>query len=156
MKIKYYIVLSVCFLLTISGCGGNKNPDGRVDVTGTISLNGKLMDEIAGVVVFDSVNGEPTNSGSAPILKGRFHMTGNAAPKPGKFIVRITGLDYYDKRTNARRTAETTGSDEMIMQVIPNEFNVNSNIEFEVVKGKRNIFNYNVITDFKPARITKK
>jgi ppGpp synthetase/RelA/SpoT-type nucleotidyltranferase len=82
-------------------------------------------------------------------------MTGNTAPKSGKYIVRITGLDYYDKRTNTRRTAEITEADEMIMQVIPNEFNVNSNIEFEVVKGKRNIFNYDVITDFKPTRIKR-
>jgi hypothetical protein len=139
----------------ISGCGGNKNPDGRVDVTGSISLNGKLMTDIAGYVIFDTVSGEPTDGGSSPILKGKIRMTGNAAPKPGKYIVRITGLDYYDKRTNARRTAETGEADEMIMQVIPNEFNVNSNIEFEVIKGKRNIFNYDVITDFKPTRIKR-
>jgi hypothetical protein len=60
-------------------------------------------------------------------------------------------VDYYDKITNARRTPETPGANEVVMKVIPDEFNINSNIEFEVVKGKKNVFNYDIVTDFQPT-----
>jgi hypothetical protein len=64
-------------------------------------------------------------------------------------------VDYYDKKTDKPVTAATLIGDTYMVKVIPDDYNANSKIEFEVVKGKKNVFNYDIVLppDFKPVRI---
>jgi hypothetical protein len=142
-------------LLGFSGCGPD-NPDGRINVTGTILLNGKPF-EGDGAVVFSPQSGETDAGGQAPILNGKFFCTKRSAPKPGKYIVRLFSVQEYDSGTNqplrklAAEGVRLEKGRKYLAKVIPDEFNVNSTIEFEVIKGKRNVFRYDIVTDYKPS-----
>ncbi|GHT44870.1 hypothetical protein FACS189454_03390 [Planctomycetales bacterium] len=152
MKLFYFS--SFCFLLcfvVVTGCAP-KNPDGRVDVTGTILLNGVPLNG-AGGVVLDPIDGQRGDGGRSPILNGKIFFTKRSAPKPGKYTVRIYSVQDFDSVT--KKSILVDGKYQVqgttyLAKVIPDEFNVNSKIEFEVVKGRRNVFNYNIVTDYKP------
>ncbi|MDR1959284.1 MAG: hypothetical protein LBQ54_09640 [Planctomycetaceae bacterium] len=146
---KFSQRILILFLLCVFGCNASGNPDGRIDVTGTITLNGKPF-TFAGGCFFEPVNGIKEDGGVSQILDGKIFLTGQAAPKPGKYIVRIYAIDYYDKTTNLPITPETKPGNFYTVKVIPDDFNINSTIEFEVVAKKKNVFNYNIVTDDKP------
>ncbi|MDR3199762.1 MAG: hypothetical protein LBU34_17995 [Planctomycetaceae bacterium] len=139
--------------LFLSGCQHN-NPDGRENVSGRILLNGQPLEGSARIV-FDPLDGDSRNGGSGQILSGNFFLTQQDGVKPGKYCVRIFATVTYDKTTNAPATKETLDYNEYTMDIIPPEFNVDSSLEFEVIKGKKNIYNYNIETPFKPKRVNK-
>ena len=144
------LLASVIFL---SGCAQNTNPDGRLDVTGRITFNGEPLRGSA-FIRFDPT-GEDTLAGGGGRInaQGNFHLTGQDGVKPGTYIVRITAVDTFDRLTDTWRTAETPDGREYTVRIVPREYNENSTIEFEVVEGRRNVFNYNIVSDAQPERV---
>jgi len=149
MKTHFLLIL-LC--LVVSGCGKPANPDGRVDVRGTLTLNGQPIRDGAWSIFLKSDENHD-NGGGGPIYEGKFHLTGRNAPKPGKYRVCLTGTRYIDKKTNEPVSAQTNPADIVTLKMLPDEFFTKSNIEFEVTKGRKNIFNYDVVTDFKPVPV---
>jgi hypothetical protein len=153
MQEKLTLVLFVVFLSLISGCG-QENPDGRETITGTITLNGFPLTcsggaRIAFLPADGGTGGRPGGAGS--INNGKFSLTLQDAVKPGKYIVRIEATDLYNGQTG-KSAAEEAIPEMMEVQVsiLPPEFNKDSKIEFEVVRGKTNVFDYDIKTDFTP------
>lgn len=150
--------LAFLFLLTISvysGCGAPPNPDGREDVLGVIKLNGIPIED-GGTIYFEPVEGDSWGGGRGPILKGgKFHLTQQDGIKPGKYIVRVDLQVLYDKDTDQMRTVETPDWRCYAVQVIPDEFCKKSTIECDVLEGRRNTFNYDIVTDFVPQPVDK-
>ena len=144
------LTLLAVLLTTTIGCKP-KNPDGREDVKGKITLNGEPVGVKNGVC---AIKFEPTDSsdmragGSAQIQNGEYLLTGQDGVKPGKYIVRITYTATFDKTTNDFADANTLMENEYQVALVPPEFNTDSTIEFEVVAKKKNVFNYDIVTDF--------
>jgi hypothetical protein len=151
-KTFIYILFSILFLV-FSGCQPD-NPDGRENVSGQILLNGQPL-EGSSRIVFDPIEGDSRNGGGGQIRSGNFLLTQQDGIKPGKYCVRIFATLTYDKTTNTLATKETLDYNEYTMDIIPPEFNVNSSLEFEAVKGNKNVYNYDIKTSFKPKRINK-
>ena len=166
MLISHHNTTSIChFLLCLPfiallGCGKTYDPEavGRKPVSGVIRLNGQPL-EIGARIFFSSLDRGDSTAGSAGhIVKGgKYSLTGRNGVRPGKYRVSITCEQTYDRKTNAPRTAETLDVDEYHVCIVPSEFNTKSTIEFEVVEGQKNIFDYNIETAFVPdTRIPKR
>jgi hypothetical protein len=151
---EIFIFFLCCVVLAVfSGCQ-HTNPDGRENVRGQILLNGKPLAGNARIV-FDSLEGNFRDGGSGQIMSGNFLLTKQDGVKPGKYRVRIFATMTYDTTTNLPATKETLDYNEYTMNIIPPEFNIDSFLEFEVIKGKKNIYNYDIVTSFKPTRVHK-
>lgn len=136
--------------LAIVGCGSEPpNPDGRETVTGSITLNGSPLVGTAGIR-FEPVDGG-NGGGSAQLTEGSFVASGYDGLMPGKYIVRIVAVANFDKTTGELADNTVAFGNEVSVQVVPPEFNEKSTIEFEVVEGGDNVFNYDIKTDYKPA-----
>lgn len=152
INFKYQFVLialtSLCPIL-FGGCSGPKNPDGRENVSGTITLNGEPLTAMAGIV-FSPLEEGSRDGGQGQITAGKYALTGADGVKPGKYIVRITASIDFDKKTGKPADNTIQFGSEVPVDVVPPEFNRDSTIEFEVVKGKNNVFNYDIKTDYVP------
>jgi len=143
---QYILILCIC-LLGIAGCK-KTNPEGREDVRGTITLNGAPIE--IGTIIFDPTGSDHASGGSAQIINGKYELVGIGGVKPGQYIVRISARREYDLKTGKPADENTQEGFYYFVVYTPPEFNTNSTIEFAVVQGKRNTFNYNVVTDYVP------
>ncbi|MGI6402218.1 MAG: hypothetical protein ACOX0A_08960 [Thermoguttaceae bacterium] len=143
------VVAAVSALVVTTGCKP-KNPDGRENVSGKITLNGEPFGAKSGIfaIRFDPIGEDKTAGGHAQVRQGAYLLTGQDGVKPGKYIVRLTGSATFDRTTNDYADAQTTMENEYQVTLVPPEFNTESDIEFEVVAGKKNVFNYDIQTNF--------
>ncbi|MEZ6074232.1 MAG: hypothetical protein R3C56_00745 [Pirellulaceae bacterium] len=89
------------FLVPIlfGSCSGPKNPDGRENVSGTITLNGEPLTAMAGIV-FSPLEEGSRDGGQGQITAGKYALTGADGVKPGKYIVPLTPASIdFDKKT---------------------------------------------------------
>lgn len=152
-KISFSIfVLFILFLLFMNGCNKPPNPDGRMDVSGKITFNdGPFIGADMCAIAFTPID-DPSLGSSSIIFNGntgKYLLTKQDGLKPGRYKVTITAQAVYDKRTHKPITAETLEGDDYRVRLVPPEFNKESKIEFEVVKNKNNVFNYNIKTTLK-------
>jgi len=132
-----------------TGCNKQQNPDGREDVSGKITLNGQILKANANIR-FVALSDDRAAGGGGQVNAGKYHLTGQDAIKPGKYKVRIEAYELYDRKTLAPATGETGDFDFYQVVLVPPEFNVESTLEFEVVAGKKNVFNYDIVTSYVP------
>jgi hypothetical protein len=145
----YVLALLSCPLLLCIGCGGPRNPDGREDVRGMITLNGDPLTGMAGIFFSPVVEGSD-GGGQGQINSGKYFLTGADGVKPGKYIVRITASVDFDLKTGKQADNTIEFGSEIPVDLVPPEFNKESTIEFEIVAGKENIFDYDIKTDYVP------
>lgn len=149
--IHFAIIFGFCLLMCLSGCKKKPvNPDGRMDVSGKITFNGgpfegAEMCAIAFIPKDDRTLGSSSTTFNSKT--GKYLLTLQDGLKPGKYRVAITAQAVYDRKTNKPVTAETLEGQDYRVTLVPPEFNKNSTLEFEVVKDKKNVFDYDVVTD---------
>jgi len=136
-------------LILIGGCSGSRNPDGRENVSGMITINGKPLMGMSGIL-FSPIEKGSDGLGQGQINAGKYALTGANGVKPGKYIVRITSSIDFDKKTGKPADNTIQFGSEVPVDVVPAEFNRESTIEFEVVANKDNVFNYDIKTDYVP------
>ncbi|MDR3196717.1 MAG: hypothetical protein LBU34_02510 [Planctomycetaceae bacterium] len=146
-------ILPILFCLVVTGCFKPANPEGRVDVSGTLTLNGQAITDGAWSIFLKSDENHD-DGGGGPVYEGKFYLTGRNAPKPGKYRVCLTGTRYIDEKTGEAVSARTNPEDIVTLKMLPDEFFKDSKIEFDVVEKKKNVFNCNIETNFKPVKIT--
>lgn len=154
MKLIRFSLLLCCLsmLLCLSGCKGQKNPDGRLDVSGTLTLNGgPFVNVNSSMIIFEPLDDKSLGFSSTPFdaSTGKYLCTKQDGLKPGKYRVKIIAQALYDKRTK-KPVAPDFGSGQddasqddgqgYFVPLIPPEFNEKSTIEFEVESGKKNVF----------------
>lgn len=149
---KYAIVLGLPLLclLVLAGCKA-PNPEGREDVTGKITLNGKPLEN--GYIIFQPDAAQSAmqgDGGGGPVNAGEYHLTGQFGIKPGEYTVVLRQAIDYDAKTGEPATLETSLGDTVPCQMLPAEFNRASKIRFTVVKGKKNVFDYEINCEVVP------
>ena len=77
-------LLSAFALLALLGCSGS---DGRVSVSGTVTLDGKPLD--SGSISFRPAPGTSANSSGGRITGGSYELPAEQGLKPGKYLVTV-------------------------------------------------------------------
>lgn len=149
MKIARFFMFFVCLvsLFHFSGCQKPGNPDGRLDVSGKITLNGgPFKGASMCTITFTPVDSsdQETLSTTFNADSGKYLLTMQDALKPGKYKVRLYATAVYDRKTKGPVGPATLDSDVYHIVLIPPKFNKDSTIEFEVVSGKKNVFDYDI------------
>jgi len=155
----YFYTTNICFflscllLVSLSGCGQPVDPEaaGKENVTGLVRLNGTpLAGAMISFIPVDSDSSAGSGGSGHTKADGKFSMLGRNGLRPGKYRVIIVCHTPYDRRTRAPATPDTGEEHEYLVNVVPPEFGDNSTLEFEVVAGRRNVFDYNIETSFTP------
>jgi len=132
--------------------------DGRLDVRGTITCNdGPFQGTNLTTIIFEPV-GDPSSCSSTAAFDpdtGKYLCTMQDGLKPGKYRVRIVVQTQYDRKTNQPTGPDFEKTDEddwkvNFVPLLPQEFNEKSTLEFEVVDGKKNVFDYDIKAELKP------
>lgn len=127
----------VCLLLgSITGCGAGNN--GRLPVSGVITLKGEALDD--GTIEFSSSS---VKSG-ASIIKGKYSMPADQGLSPGKYKVIITAGDGRTPADSADGMPGPTGANIVSKDRIPAEYNTNSTQEITVTDAGPNKFDFTI------------
>ena len=123
-------------LMPCLGCNS-----GRCTVEGKITFDGVPVEQ--GTIAFEPADGQgPTTGGR--ITAGSYQFTGNAAPLPGKKLVRI----YAGRKTGRKIPAGTPAPPgtmvEEIKQYIPDIYNTRSTLTCEVLRQNPNRIDFNL------------
>jgi hypothetical protein len=155
MKLNHLFLLLTIFVAVLFGSCKQSNPYGFEQITGKITYNGQ---PVSLMLAFDPLDSNNNQSGGSALTKkdGTFLMTGQSGLKPGKYRVRFMLRKSYWKKTMKPVEETETNVDRtqvVLVNVLPEEFTTEkSNIEFNVTAGKKNIFNYDIISDYKPSK----
>lgn len=130
--------LSMTLAATLAGCGEGE-VDGRVEVSGVVTLDGQQLDE--GHITLRPLGSGPSVSG--PVKGGEFHLPPSEGPAAGPYVVEIDAVrptgrmiespDLY----NGELVEETSN-------IIPLQYNRQSTLRVEVVAEGENRFDFPV------------
>ena len=117
------LVATIAVLAICPGCHR-----GRFPIQGEVTFNGKPVDD--GTISLDPIDGKgPTTGG--PISAGKYQLTGDAAPLPGKKIVRISAVRKTGRKVPDGFSATGAMLDE-IERYLPDVYNARSTLSCEV------------------------
>ncbi len=133
MKNVHHALSLLLVLIACVGCGGT---DGKLKVTGTVTLKGEPLDD--GIIEFAS---DEIRTG-ANITKGKYEVPAETGLKPGTYKVSITAGDGRTPADSPDGMPGPTGANIISKDRIPPEYNVKSNKEVTVEAGKENVFDY--------------
>jgi hypothetical protein len=123
-------------MLALAGCGADA---GRAAVQGTVSYGGEPVDS-GGIAFLPDGGGDAQVQATGDILDGHYNLEGGHGPSPGKYRVQI----YWQKKTGRKITSRSgTASREVTEQVIPANYNENSELTVDVQPG-RNTFDFDL------------
>lgn len=152
---KFLVISLVVALMMFQAVGCKKaNPEGREDVSGKVTLNGQAINpKFTAAISLIPSDGRPvTEGGGGQIVNGKYLLTNTEGVKPGKYKIKFFINQYYDVKTGEPATEQTGEYDMVHVAMVPSDFNDNSTIEFEVVAGKKNTFDYDIVTDYVPGK----
>ncbi|MCU0715872.1 MAG: carboxypeptidase-like regulatory domain-containing protein [Pirellula sp.] len=127
-----FFAFVACIPLFI-GCGPS---DGRLSVSGTVTLKGQNLDQ--GTIEFFN---EQTRTG-APIADGKYNIERDQGLTPGTYKVSITSGDGRTPADDPEAAPGPTGANIVSKERIPPEFNVKTKQEAKVESGKSNQFDF--------------
>jgi hypothetical protein len=129
-------LLTAALLLTICPACSN----GRFPVQGEVTFNGKAIDD--GTISFEPVDGNgPTTGGK--ITAGKYQLTGDAAPVPGKKTVRIFAVRKTGRKIADQLAPKGTMIDD-VAAYIPDIYNGRSTLACDVVPGGPNVADFHL------------
>src|SRR5262249_21695653 len=130
-------LLGLVALGTLSGC---RDPRNRKEVTGTVALKGRPLDE--GIIHFAPIDGQATGGG-ALIVNGKYRISKEKGFTPGRYRVTIIAGDGRSGAGNASPDSPYAGS-RPGKERIPAEFNEKSQIVREVTTDGPNKFDFEI------------
>jgi hypothetical protein len=136
--------LVLASLSTTVGCR-----DGKVRVHGAVTFDGKPVHR--GVITFDPADGKGSNTGGE-IADGHFDLVGEAGAPPGKKIVRIRAFRPSGRKIESGPPAPPGTLVDEIEAYIPSYYNDSSTLIREIVPGKANEVNLDLISSKKLSR----
>jgi hypothetical protein len=131
------------FLVTALFLGCNQSSNGRVEVSGTVTLDDNFLD--SGVITFYSPQ-EKLPSAGAAILAGKYVIPAVRGLLPGKYSVAIDSADP---------SGATARPDHQAMEIpvsrIPLRYNGETALLAEVAGARTNRFDFSLQSDHKPS-----
>jgi hypothetical protein len=116
-------MIGVILAVVLAGCN-----NGRTPIEGAVTFDGKAVEE--GVISMEPSDGQgPTTGGK--IVDGRYELTGDAAPQPGKKTVRIFAARKTGRKIPAQFAPPGTMTDQR-KSYIPSIYNTQSTLTCEV------------------------
>lgn len=150
MRISCSIAFWVCLfglMIGSSGCAGGSG--GRVDVSGTVILEGQPLKE--GTIEFFPLEQQDTKGG-ALIVDGSYSMVKKSGLKPGKYLVKLTSGDGKTPASDEEVAAPGGSTNIVSVDMIPEEYNIASTQEREVKAGEVNKFDFNIPKANRPKK----
>jgi hypothetical protein len=127
---------ALCVLcLGSSGC--NRGPDYQ-EVSGVVSWQGKPIEK--GAITFYP-NGDGTAAG-CEVVEGKYQIKKEYGPPPGKYRVEIVA---YKKTGRTEFDVDLNAKVDISEQYLPKEFNTESKLVAEIVSGKNNVFDFELV-----------
>lgn len=121
--IGLWFVISALLLPLCLGCQHQGCP-----VQGEVTFEGQPVED--GTVTFEPADGQGPTAGGR-ISTGRYSIDSDAAPLPGKKIVRIFGV----RKTGRRFNNFMTGMTDEVVPCIPNVYNSRSTLSCELARN---------------------
>ena len=128
-----------CLALLMSGCRDN----GRGEVHGLVTLDGQPI--AVGAILFLPAEGTKGPTAGASIADGRFEVPAAKGPVPGPHRVEIRAIRKTGKRVPAQSPAPAGMIVDETVEMVPERYNKNSTLRFEVTKGS-NTANFELVT----------
>ena len=126
-------------LVLFSGCGANYG--GRQEISGTIKLKGKALDQ--GTIDFTPQAEDIRTREGATIVDGKYKIDRAHGLAPGKYRVVITAGDGRTK-AGSDEPPGPTGANIVSKDRIPPEYNSNSKVDVEVTTKGPNVFDFDI------------
>ena len=134
--------LSVC-LLVLGLCSGCGNSDGRVEVTGEVTFDGKPLED--GNITFGGPQGA---AGAGKIVNGKFSLSESGdedGVQPGSYDVLISS--WFEERGSVRPDGSfSPGSTRIPLSYLDPK---KSGLKAEVKSGEKNEFKFELKSDAK-------
>jgi hypothetical protein len=127
----------VLLSLAMAGLIGCNKNDGKVEVTGKVTLTGSPMRE--GVLELDPLEGQGTKSG-ALIKNGEYKIPGDKGLQPGRYRVRITSGDGVTNVVKEEDVAGPSSTNIVSKDLVPADWSQ----EVTVTKQGPNKFNFDI------------
>ncbi|MDR1494120.1 MAG: hypothetical protein LBT05_15575 [Planctomycetaceae bacterium] len=126
----------VLILLFLAGCT-NSNPQGRLPISGEITLNGQPLE--SGSISFDPIGSQTERLQSGgQIVNGKYEIAAPQGLVPGEYQARITSMIIDPKSPPPKDTVEPP----KMISVVPPEFGSKTTQKIIVEKGKENRFDF--------------
>jgi hypothetical protein len=129
------LVAVLAVLATCPACGS-----GRVPIQGEVTFNGKAIED--GTISLEPADGQGSTTGGK-IAGGKYQLTGDAAPLPGKKIVRIFAVRKTGRKIAAQFAPPGTMIDD-VEPYIPDIYNNGSTLTCEVSREASNQIDFNL------------
>ena len=137
----------VALVVLCIGCGGSRNPQGRMPFSGTVTLDGQPLE--GGYLVLEPRAGQKTQSGGM-IHGGKFEVPENKGAAPGLYAVAIYSGDSAKPPGNvapgtpeyevAMKKVKTRG------EQVPTKYNTKTTLTAEVKLDGENEFAFDLTT----------
>lgn len=115
-------------VLILSGCGGT---DGRVGVSGTVTLDGQPAAE--GAVNFQPAPGQSGNSAGSAVQNGKFEVPADKGLRPGKYVVTFQLFQHTGRKEKDPMTGTITD------QVLPVDLGPGASQEVTIADGSKEL-----------------
>jgi len=124
-------------LVVLTGC--NAGLTSRAPVQGRVTFDGQPVDN--GAIAFLPLgNGQDAQfRAGAPIVDGKYNVTADRGPSPGKYRVEI----YWNKKTGKKISNDPPNTIDETKQVLPARYNTKSDLTVDVQPG-RNTLDFNL------------
>jgi hypothetical protein len=119
--------------IAVAGCGGSS----RASVEGTVTYDGTPVDT-GGIVFVPESSGADSKKATAVIKDGKYAMTGDSGPVPGKYKVEIT----WNKSTGAKGASKDPDMQNPKLdtkQALPDKYNKATTLTADVKSGSQKI-----------------
>lgn len=126
-----------------AGC--SDGDDGRLPVSGTVKLKGQPIKDGA-IIIFEPLENQQT-AANATLAGGEFSIPRAVGLKPGRYLVRITagdGKTAVNPVDPDSPPGPTGGTNIISKETVPANWNVNSNQQVTIAKGKPNKFDFDI------------
>jgi hypothetical protein len=114
----------VIALLICDGCGSD-----RIPLSGEITFDGKPVQK--GSITLEPVDRQGATTGGE-IVEGKYQLVGDAAPLPGKKIVRISAIRKTGRMIAAGPPLPSGAMVEEMIRYIPERYNTQTTLTCEV------------------------
>jgi hypothetical protein len=145
LPMRAIAAFAVVGLLLCLGCGGKKDPYARVPISGTVKLDGQMLDR--GYLIFEPKSGQPTQSGGM-ISGGKFEVPREHGPVPGTYSVAIfSGADDPGVvGAGPENPAGAAAAKKLRGERVPRKFNIETTLQREVTADGKNEFDFDLMS----------